>query len=39
MMKKFDAPVVEIEKFEACDVITTSTCNEEVLNCPNDLGL
>lgn len=38
-MKKFVAPVVEIEKFELCDVITTSVCGEEVVGCDNDLGL
>ena len=25
-MKKFEAPVVELEKMEIVDVITTSTC-------------
>lgn len=38
-MKKFVAPVVEIEKFELCDVITTSVCGDDVQGCPNDLGL
>lgn len=36
-MKTFEMPAVEVEKFEACDVITTS--NEEVQGCDYDLGL
>ena len=33
-MKKFEAPVVEIEKFELADVITTS-----YVECDNETGL
>ena len=28
-MLKFEKPVVEIEKFDISDVITTSTCGED----------
>lgn len=32
-MKKFEAPVVDIEKLEVQDIITTSTCDDD-----NDMG-
>ena len=37
-MKKFETPVIEVEKLNIVDVITTS-CTEDVINCDNDLGL
>ena len=37
-MKKFANPEMEIEKFEICDVITTS-CDTDGYNCPDDMGL
>lgn len=38
-MKKFVTPEVEVEKLIVEDVITTSTCEDEVVGCDNDLGL
>lgn len=32
-MIKFETPVVEIEKFELCDVITTSDCQCDESDC------
>ncbi len=37
-MKKFETPVVEIEKFQLLDVITTSGCEEYDPDCPVDTG-
>ena len=37
-MKKFETPVLEVEKFEIMDVITTS-CSDDAPDCDNDLGL
>lgn len=38
-MFKFEKPYVEIEKFEIADVITTSTCEDDEINCEWDMGL
>ena len=43
-MKKFETPILEVEKFEIMDVITTSGETEcdsycDGYNCPDDLGL
>jgi hypothetical protein len=38
-MKKFANPEMEIEKFEICDVITTSSCDTHADDCPNHMGL
>lgn len=36
-MKKFEAPVLDLEKLEVEDVITTSNlCPDD--GCPNDMG-
>ena len=40
-MKKFETPILEVEKFEIMDVITTSGIEETECEyyCENDLGL
>ena len=47
-MKKFETPVLEVEKFEIMDVITTSTgatecgqdgCDLDAPGCGDDLGM
>lgn len=35
-MKKFENPMIEVEKIEIADVITTSGCDG--FECPNDTG-
>ena len=37
-MKKFETPVMEIEKFQIEDVITTSGCPKPEENITGDLG-
>ena len=40
-MKKFEAPIMELEKLEIEDVISTSGCNQECsgdTSCPDDMG-
>ena len=37
-MKKFETPVLEVEKFETMDVITTSGCDTDA-ECDDDLGM
>ena len=34
-MKKFETPIVEIEKFDMVDVITTSECTNDEPACDN----
>ena len=40
-MKKFETPILEVEKFEIMDVITTSgeQCPLLADNCSDDLGV
>jgi hypothetical protein len=38
-MKKFETPVVEIEELKIMDVIATSTCEDDVIDCSDDMGL
>ena len=39
-MRRFESPEMQIVEFEISDVITTSNgCDDDVVNCPNDLGL
>ena len=35
-MKQFEAPVLEVEKFDIVDVITTSGCEDDNNVCPFD---
>jgi len=42
-MKKFETPVVEIEKFDLADVISTSVdpdiCTDDVVECNNQTDI
>lgn len=38
-MKKFENPTLEVEKLDILDVITTSGCDTDGVDCPDDLGL
>lgn len=35
----FEMAEIKVEKFEIMDVITTSGCTTDAVNCPNDMGL
>ena len=37
-MKEFEKPEVQVEHLEIMDVITTSPCNTEAVDCQYDLG-
>ena len=38
-MKKFETPIVEIEKFDMVDVITTSECPDDAPACDNQTDI